>query len=246
MIITTWKTFLLYGLDLFSSEELAATTFFICTNEIRYDATSYGPDSQIVPCKVLWPQDLDESLSNPDSYREALLNATQSPMASFGKMLQMNMCLPCIMFVPRVKQNEVIVHIIQDILSEEYGIGSYFLDGAIYHKDPYERPSDSEKIRRKFKEHIKLSRKNIAATRQVSGRMYRETRMNYLNDMSEADQRKYLKKHYNVDTDNMDGTQIYSLMVDLFVDESNGASTDNVKDTLRRKYKESKKKKKNN
>lgn len=245
MIITTWRTFLLYGLDLMTKEECAATTYFIATNEIRYDISSYGSDGPVVQCKTLWPDNIDECLKNPEvKYREFLDNFSSAPMRNINQMMIHELCLPSILFVPNIKRNTPIVHVMQKYLNDVYGIGSIWLDGLLYEGNANEYHSDKEKckqvLRRSFKEANKLKFKSCSP----KGTLFRDTRLNALQNMSESDMRTYLKKHYDVDSAGMDTSTVYSLMTDLFVDENGTETTDQTKEAIQRRYRMDRKKRK--
>lgn len=245
MIITTWKTFLLYGLDLMTKEECSATTFFIATNEIRYDVSGYSNDGPISMCKTLWPDDLDNYLKSPEvTYREFLDNFSSSPMRNLNQMMMCELCLPSILFVPNVKRNTDLVHVLQKYLNEVYGIGSIWLDGLLYEGNGNEYSSDKIKcrdvLRRSFKEANKLRNQS----RSPKGSLYRDTRLNTLQQMSESEMRTYLHKNYDIDTAGMDATKVYALMTDLFVDENGSESSSNIRTAIQERYNKEKKRRK--
>lgn len=245
LIMTTWRTFLTYGLDLMTREECDSAIYFVATNEIRYDISAYGQRaSQVQPCKSYWSMDVDACLADPSRYKEMLETLASSPSANTGMLLEMNLLVPCFMFVPNIPRNTVLVHVLQDHLHDAFGIGSMWLDGAIYEGDPYRLEQDDEKVKAMFKDHVKHARKTSLDVRTAPGRIYRDTRLNTLNQMSEVEQRKYLLKNYGTDTEGMDAATVYALMLDLFVEETAGASekADNLKEAIRSRYKKSKKK----
>lgn len=244
-IITTWKTFLTYALDVMTKTDCAASVFFICSNAIRYDSGVYDKaTSQIVPSKILWPDaNMDEVLRDNSLYYKYLENVCSSPSANIGKLLEINMCLPTFILVPGIKRNTELVHVLQQFLYDVYGIGSFWLDGAIYDRDGNEYKQDDDKLRKKIIEHVKKANAVKTQTRSMPGRLYRDTRLNHLNSMNETDMRKYLRKQYDVDTSGMDASTVYAMMVDLYVDESAGVpESDDYKKAIREKYKESRKK----
>ena len=245
MIITTWKTFLLYGLDLMTKDECAATTFFLATNEIRYDIRGYSNDGPIVMAKALWPDDLDYYLKNPEHrYREFLDNYSSSPMRNLNMMMTCELCLPSILFVPNIKRNTELVHVLQRYLSEVYGIGTIWLDGLLYEGDGNQYKTDKEKCREELKRSFKEAQKIQQAVRAPKGSLYRDTRLNTLQQMNESQMRTYLRKNYDIDTAGMDATKVYALMTDLFVDENANESSNNLKDAIQMKYHESRKNRK--
>lgn len=244
LIVSTWKTFLTYGLDIVTKEECDSAIFFIATNQVRYDISAYSQtNSQIQPAKIYWSMEVDACLADPNRYRETLKSISSSPSANLGMLLEMNLLVPCFMFVPQFPNNGILVNVLQDHFHEEFGIGSMWLDGAIYDDDPHTLEQDDEKVKAMFKDHIKHARKTHLDVRTTPGEIYRDTRLNTLNQMTETEQRKYLMRNYGTDTDGMDAATVYALMLDLFVDETTGTRTsDSLKDAIRKRYKKSKKK----
>lgn len=250
VIITTWRTWLRYGLDLMTRDDCAAAMYFIACNQIKYDATTYSnTNTQIIAAKVLWPiTEMDEFLMDPSKYRDYIENISSTPSANIGKMMMSSYSTPCYLFVPEINKSGDItqltrlVHVLQKSLFDFYGMGSIWFDGLIYRSEPNEYKQDNERLLNNFKLHTKRARQNLNTTREVGGELYKDTRMNHLSSMSESQQRQYLKKRYNVDTSNMDAQTVYAMMVDLFVEETEGESSDQIKDSIRMHYKESKKK----
>lgn len=246
LTITTWKTFLRYGLDLMTKEDCAAAVYFLCCEQIRCDASSFNTStSQVILAKSLWPVkiDVDEYLRSPDKYAEYLENISSSPTANIGELLKMTTCIPCFIFVADFEFNTVLVHVFQKHFYETYGVGSIWLDGMILTGEPNEYVQDDEKVKNAFKDHIKNARQALMQTRGASGAMYKDTRLALLNEMSDADMREYLKKNYQTDTAGLDSSKVYALMHDLFIDETNGPGQDNLKTAIQHKYKNRKKNK---
>lgn len=245
VLITTWPTFLTYGLDLMTRDEITAAVFILAGQDVRYDARVYR-DKQFCLTKLLWTDDVEEALKNPKKYWEELENMSANPGAGIGKIMGGTIALPTILFVPNTPRNTVLVHVLQKFLFETWGIGSVWLDGAIYEHDGNYYEQDDEKVKKAYKDHLKHAAKNLQSSRMLPGKLHRDTRLNYLNKgMSESDMRKYLSEHYGKDTTGMDASMVYTMMKDLFVDEADGTpDVDNTKDVIRGNYKIKKKKRK--
>ena len=245
VVILTYRAFLLYALDIMSKDECAASTFFIACNQVRYDVGAYSSGSQTIDSRSLWPDvsEIDTCLAKEHAYRDKLDNISTSASDTLGKLMLSTLTLPTFMFVQDIPRNTALVHTLQQWMKDVYGIGSIWFDGAIYDNDPNEIAQDDAKVKERYKEHTRQARKTIRQARTPSGAIYRDTRMMYLNSMSEADMRKYLKKEHNVDTAGMDGTAVYSMMVDLFVDESAGPGQSGLRSAIQDRYRRRKKKK---
>lgn len=246
LTITTWQTFLTYGLDLVTKDELAASIYIIACDQVKFDAGSYDTKaSPIVRAKTLWPEkvDMDTFLKEPHKYIEFLEKLSSTPQASIGRILELTTCIPCFMFVGKFERNDIIVHALQKFFFDTFGVGSLWLDGMIYDGNANEYLQDDEKVKREFKELVKHRNQQNFDTKAPPGRIHREARLNTLNSMSETDMREYLKKRYKTDTSGMDSTKVYGMMVDLFVDESDGVGRDQVTKAIRYNYKHRKKKK---
>ena len=248
LIITTWKTWLLYGLDMMTKDDCLTSIYFIACDQIKYYSSSYNTtDSRVIPTKVIWPStaDIQNYIGNPDSYREYLEAIASTPSANIGKLMMTSLSIPCYLFVGNGmgEATNRLVHVLQKHLFDAYGIGSIWLDGYIYDSDPNEYVQDDEKLKKKYREHLKHANKNLIRARTAGGTIYRDTRLHHLNSMSESEQRQYLKKHYHVEVEKLDAATVYAMMVDLFVDESEGSKGDQeIKDTIRANYKNRKKK----
>lgn len=246
LVITTWKIFLLYILDYVTKDELTAASFFVANNQIRLDTSAYQVGEQVVRCNTLWPvgSDLDECLQNPDRFWKYLEDISSSPKMSFGAMMTMNLCVPSFLFIPDMrdhKQSTRLVKVFQKFIYETFGMSSIWFDGLLFDQDGNEYPQDREKLKQQLTIHLKRSDKNIKAARAPVGPLYRDTRMYHLQAMKESEQRKYLKDKFKVDTVGMDASTVFQMMVDLFVDENDGVDHEELKDAVRRQYKEKKK-----
>lgn len=254
IIISTWRYFLLYALDIMSKDDCSASMYILVSEQVKYDGSLYTTKAvsdgnfyaPAFTAKSLWPplrSDQEECIRDPRKYRKYLEDTISTPGCAMGQILQSALACNTFMFVPDIRQAGVLVHCLQEFLYDTFGLGSMWFNGAIDENDPNEYIQDDKKVLAAFRRHAKEARMNVINCRGAPGAPYIDSRRNMLNEMTEGEMRDYLKKYCNTDTAGMDASTVYALMYDLFVEEANGESRDSLREDLQKKYRKSRKRK---
>lgn len=231
-------------LDYMTSDEVLASAYFIATEQVKYTLAMYSSRrTPIETAKVLDPAN-DLYDKDPEKYYQYLVDISSQPRASIGKIMMASLAIPTILFVTERVGETKRVHVMQKFFYQEFGIGSMWFDGLLYENNPNIYHQDDDKVRKKYKEHVKNSNRMNIVSDMGKGPAFRERRLQKVNSMSEADMRKILKKYYDVDTSGLPYDAVYTMIVDMYVNEDGVEGEDDIVTSIRTRYKNRRKKRK--